>query len=135
MVVMVFYVHVVLEPGAGTHDKQRPGLFCFCLFISNAFYFLLYFFFICCPQSHISHYYVRSVFPHCNGSKLHKSPNPARPPRLAQKICQHLPKKENNRSLQYFISRISPRHTQYTAVLDRSDSQSGNNKVQFSHTS
>ena len=91
-----FYVHVVLEPGAETHDKRRPGLFCLCLFISNAFYFLI-FFFICCPQSHISHYYVRSVFPHCNGSKLHKSPNPARPLRLAQKICQHLQKKNQQK--------------------------------------
>ena len=39
--------------------------------------------------------------------------------------------KKNSRSFQYFISRISPCHTQYTAVLDWSDSQSGNNKVQI----
>lgn len=44
--------------------------------------FLMCVFFLICSQSHISHYYVRSVFPHCNGSKLHKSPNPARPPHL-----------------------------------------------------
>lgn len=59
--------------------KRETGLFLF-VFISNVFFFFI------CPQSHISHYYVRSVFPHCNGSKLHKSPNPARPPHLAE-IC------------------------------------------------
>lgn len=41
---------------------------------------MYFFFFSICSQSHISHYYVRSGFPHCNGSQLQESPNPAWPP-------------------------------------------------------
>lgn len=52
------------------------GVFCFCLFVCFFCFCLI------CSQSHISHYYVRSGFPHCNGSQLHESPNPAWPPHL-----------------------------------------------------
>ena len=78
-------------------NGDRGYFVCVYLFLMRFIFYFFIFFFICCPQSHISHYYVRSVFPHCNGSKLHKSPNPARPLRLAQKICQHLQKKNQQK--------------------------------------
>lgn len=45
---------------------------------SSLYLFIMWFIFLfsICPQSYISHYYVRWVFPHCNGSHLHESPNP-----------------------------------------------------------
>lgn len=103
--------------------QERLGYFCLCLF-------LMCFFFIC-PQSHISHYYVRSVFPHCNGSKLHKSPNPARPPHLTE-ICHVM----INETFKTIIDAASAQDTHSITVLSFlvkwSDSQSGVNKVQFS---
>ena len=137
MVVMVFYVHVVLEPGAGTHDKQRPGLFCLCLFISNAFYFLLYFFLsvvhkVILVTTMLDQFSLTAMAVNYTRAQTQHGPL-ASHKRFVNTFQKK--KEKNNRSFQYFISRISPRHTQYTAVLDRSDSQSGNNKVQFSHTS
>lgn len=44
-----------------------------CCLLSLFQFFLICFFFS--PQFHISHYYVRSVFPHCSSSQLHERSN------------------------------------------------------------
>lgn len=90
-----YSVFTILKPkremtsGLQRHKKDKLGYFV-CVYLFLMCFIFIFIFFIC-PQSHISHYYVRSVFPHCNGSQLHKSPNPAWPPHLT-KIC-HFSKK------------------------------------------
>lgn len=118
-----------MPSGVDKHDKETPDYFvCVYLFLMR---FILIFFFFICSQSHISHYYVRSVFPHCNGSQLHKSPNPAWPPHLT-KICPFV---VNNTFKTIIpvdtVRRISSSEVILLVIL--SDSQSGD-KVQFSCT-